>query len=105
MKPFFFFSKSFLLLFVNKIMFTKCFFSAPKVLFVCKMGAFLLKMCFFPLGRVLFLSAFFFLPMSTTIPMMFKKGCHCHGTRNISIHYPFLNKFVDPQLRTMTISM
>ena len=40
------------------------FFSAPKVLFVCKMGAFFplclaLKMGFFPLGRVLFKSAFF----------------------------------------------
>ena len=38
---------TFLLLFVNKIMFTKCFFSAPKGLFVCEIGAFfLLKMCF-----------------------------------------------------------
>ena len=54
-----FFSKSFLLLFVNKIMFTKCFFSAPKVLFVWKMGAFFAKNVLFFLGRVLFLSAFF----------------------------------------------
>ena len=44
---------TFLLLFVNKIMFTKCFFSAPKVLF-CEMGAFFAKNVLFFLGRVLF---------------------------------------------------
>ena len=48
-------------------MFTKCFFSAPKVLFVCEIGAFLLKMCFFSLGRVLFFKCFFS-PKSTTMP-------------------------------------
>ena len=37
---------TFLLLFVNKIMFTKCF-SLLQKCFFCKMGAFLLKMCFF----------------------------------------------------------
>ena len=48
-------------------MFTKCFFSASKVFFVCEMGAFFLKMCFFFPWK----GAFFkcsFLPKSTTIP-------------------------------------
>ena len=39
------------------------FFSAPKVLFVCEMGAsffFLLKMCFFPLEGCFYFKCFFF---------------------------------------------
>ena len=50
-------------------MFTKCFFSAPKVLFVCKMGAFFAKNVgvFFP-WKGAFFKCFFFLPKSTTIP-------------------------------------
>ena len=83
---------TFLLLFVDKIMFTKCFFSAPKVLFFfffffffffakwvlfffffffffffLQNGCFfLLKMCFFSLEGHLFLVLF--LPKSTMIP-------------------------------------
>ena len=53
-------ASTFLLLFVNKIMFTKCFFSAPKVLFVCEMGAFFAKICAFFPWKSAFLSAFFF---------------------------------------------
>ena len=59
---------TFLLLFVNKIMFPKCFFPAPKVLFVCEMGAFFAKnVLFFP-WKGAFLKCFF-LPKSTTIPV------------------------------------
>ena len=46
---------TFLLLFVNKIMFTKCFFLLQKGFLFVKWVLFLLKMCFFFLGRVLFL--------------------------------------------------
>ena len=46
-------------------MFTKCFFSAPKVLFVCEIGAFIAKnVLFFPWKGALFL------PKSTMIPVM-----------------------------------
>ena len=48
---------TFLLLFVNEIMSTKCFFCS-KSAFCLLNGCFLLKMSFFFLGRVLFLSAF-----------------------------------------------
>ena len=57
---------TFLLLFVNKIMFTKCLFSAPKVLFFAKWVLFLLKMWFFSLEEYFF--KVLFLPKSTTIP-------------------------------------
>ena len=55
------------MLFVNKIMFSKCFFSAPKVFFVCEMGAFFAKnVLFFPWKGAFF--ECFFLPKSTTVP-------------------------------------
>ena len=57
-------------------MFTKCFFSASKVFFVCEMGAFFAKnVLFFP-WKGAFFKCFFFLPKSTTIPegWSFKAG-------------------------------
>ena len=59
---------TFLLLFVNKIMFTKCFFSASKVVFFCEMGAFFAKNVLFFLGRVLLFKCFC-LHKSTMIPV------------------------------------
>ena len=50
---------TFLLLFVNKIMFTKCFFLLQKCFFICKIDAFLLKMCFFFPWKGVFLVLFF----------------------------------------------
>ena len=48
------------MLFVNKIMFTKCFFSASKVFFVCEMGAFFAKnVLFFSLEGCFFLVLYF----------------------------------------------
>ena len=49
-------------------MFIECLFSAPKVLFVCKMGAFFLpkNVLFFPWKDAFYNC--FFLPKSTTIP-------------------------------------
>ena len=49
---------TFLLLFVNKIMFTKCFFLLQKCFFFAKWGFFAKNVLFF-LGRALFLSVFF----------------------------------------------
>ena len=57
---------TFLLFFVNKIMFTKCFFLLQKGFLFVKWVLFLLKMCFFPWKGAFFKC--FFLPKSTTIP-------------------------------------
>ena len=60
---------TFLLLFVNKIMFTKYFFSAPKVLlFFGKRSAFFARNALLFPWKGAFLKCFF-LPKSTTIPV------------------------------------
>ena len=50
---------TFLLLFVNKIIITKCFFLLQKCFSFAKWVLLLLKMCFYFLGRVPSLSTFF----------------------------------------------